>query len=74
MDRTKKEGCRCTLWRVWLLEQDTPRRYSWRGSVMSWTFLTTNEIGFALWEFKGSFGLIDSGEKMLTTRTGMDIN
>ncbi|MGI9541826.1 MAG: glycoside hydrolase family 5 protein, partial [Cyclobacteriaceae bacterium] len=34
---------------------------AWFADVLD--ILTTNGIGFALWEFRGSFGLIDSGRE-----------
>lgn len=34
---------------------------AWFGDVLD--ILHTNQIGFALWEFKGSFGILDSGRE-----------
>ena len=34
---------------------------AWFGDVID--ILTSNEIGFALWEFNGSFGILDSGRE-----------
>ncbi len=62
MDRFVRKGCRCTLRRVRLLE-NTPHDVflAWFGDVTD--ILTKAGIGYALWNFRGDFGIMDSGRK-----------
>jgi len=44
---------------MWLLEQDTARCLpAWFNDVAD--ILSSNKIGFAVWNFTGDFGVIDS--------------
>jgi endoglucanase len=45
---------------------------AWFGDVLD--ILSSNGIGFALWEFRGDFGILDSGRPMCSTKTGMATN
>ncbi len=50
----------CGCWR------DTPHEVflAWFGDVLD--ILTENNIGYALWNFRGDFGILDSGRKDIT--------
>ncbi len=61
IDLTKKGiGVHCGECGCWN-KTPHPVFLAWFEDVLD--ILTTNNIGYALWEFKGSFGLIDSGRE-----------